>query len=130
MYIFFSHLQALLGTYRCTDIPGEFVWQAGSLTQAITQGHWILLEDIDYAPMDVISVLIPILESGTLSLPGHGDEIKAAPGFRLFATQRLLGGAGGGGYYKQNSSSALLEKMWTKINVEPLSRRELEQVFH
>lgn len=23
----------LLGTYRCTDIPGEFVWQPGVLTQ-------------------------------------------------------------------------------------------------
>lgn len=25
----------LLGTYRCTDIPGEFVWQPGILTQVI-----------------------------------------------------------------------------------------------
>ena len=51
-------------------------------------GHWILLEDIDYAPMDVVSVLMPLLESRALSIPGHGDEVKAAPGFQLFATQR------------------------------------------
>lgn len=25
----------LLGTYRCTDVPGEFVWQPGVLTQVI-----------------------------------------------------------------------------------------------
>lgn len=25
----------LLGTYKCTDIPGEFVWQPGVLTQVI-----------------------------------------------------------------------------------------------
>ena len=25
----------LLGMYRCTDIPGEFVWQPGVLTQVI-----------------------------------------------------------------------------------------------
>ena len=81
-------MQALLGTYCCTDVPGEFVWQPGSLTRAVTEGHWILLEDIDYAPMDVVSVLLPILESGSLAMPGHGDVIKAAPGFRLFATQR------------------------------------------
>ncbi|XP_041463525.1 midasin-like isoform X2 [Lytechinus variegatus] len=61
--------KALLGTYRCTDIPGEFVWQAGALTQAVTHGHWILLEDIDYAPMDVISVLLPLLESRSLCIP-------------------------------------------------------------
>ena len=23
----------LLGTYKCTDIPGEFIWQAGVLTK-------------------------------------------------------------------------------------------------
>lgn len=25
----------LLGTYRCTDIPGEFIWQPGVLTQVM-----------------------------------------------------------------------------------------------
>lgn len=47
--------QMLLGMYRCTDIPGKFVWQPGTLTQAVTKGHWILLEDIDHAPLDVVS---------------------------------------------------------------------------
>lgn len=26
----------LLGTYRCTDVPGEFIWQPGVLTQVKT----------------------------------------------------------------------------------------------
>lgn len=64
------------------------MWQAGTLLQAVQGGHWVLLEDIDYAPMDVVSVLIPLLESRTLSVPGHGNVVKAAPGFQLFATQR------------------------------------------
>lgn len=38
--------------------------------QAVTKGYWLLLEDIDYAPMDVISILVPLLESRTLSLAG------------------------------------------------------------
>ncbi|XP_038059526.1 midasin-like [Patiria miniata] len=119
--------KALIGTYRCTDIPGEFVWQPGALTQAVTNGHWILLEDIDYAPMDVISVLVPLLEAGSLSLPGHGDVVRAAPGFQLFATQRLTAGAGG--FFRQHvSHAALLDRMWSKVNVEPLSREELQQV--
>ena len=48
------------------------------------------MEDIDYAPMEVISVLLPLLETRTLSVPGHGDSIKASPGFHLFATQRSV----------------------------------------
>lgn len=57
---FLSNLfpQMLLGMYRCTDVPGEFVWQPGTLTQAATKGHWILLEDIDYAPLDVVCHLV------------------------------------------------------------------------
>ena len=35
-------------------------------------------------------MLVPLLEGNTLSVPGHGDVIKAAPGFRLFATQRFV----------------------------------------
>nr|XP_054753628.1 midasin-like [Lytechinus pictus] len=160
--------KALLGTYRCTDIPGEFVWQAGALTQAVTHGHWILLEDIDYAPMDVISVLLPLLESRSLCIPGlssavthghwilledidyapmdvisvllpllesrslcipgHGNVVKAAPGFQLFATQRLLSTSAG--LHRQHvSHGAMLDQLWTRVRVEPMSRDELHQVI-
>ena len=64
------------------------MWQPGVLTQAVLEGHWLLLEDLDYAPMDVVSVLVALLQSGVLSLPGHGETVRASPGFRLFATQR------------------------------------------
>lgn len=60
-------LQMLLGMYRCTDIPGKFVWQPGSLTQAVSKGYWILLEDIDHAPLDVVSFL-PYLKNSLLNL--------------------------------------------------------------
>jgi midasin len=56
-----------LGMYRCTDVPGEFVWQPGTLTQAATKGHWILLEDIDYAPLDVVCHLAKLLPLKTAS---------------------------------------------------------------
>ncbi|XP_078617566.1 midasin-like [Branchiostoma floridae x Branchiostoma japonicum] len=120
--------KALLGTYRCTDVPGEFVWQPGVLTQAVANGNWILLEDIDFAPMDVISVLVPLLETRRLSVPGHGQTVRCAPGFQLFASQQLLSSATG--YFKQHSSnSSLLDRLWTRICVEPLSRDELRKVL-
>ncbi|XP_029451275.1 midasin isoform X2 [Rhinatrema bivittatum] len=118
----------LLGMYRCTDIPGEFVWQPGTLTQAVINGHWILLEDIDYAPLDVISVLIPLLESGELVIPGRGDCLKVAPGFQFFATRRLLSSSGGW-YRQQNSHAVLLDKYWTKIQLDNMSQAELKEVL-
>lgn len=78
--------------------------------------------------MDVVSVLVPLLETGSLSMPGHGDVVRAAPGFQLFATQRLT--AGHGGFFRQHvSHAALLDQLWSKVHVEPLSREELQQVI-
>ncbi|XP_037699423.1 midasin isoform X2 [Choloepus didactylus] len=118
----------LLGMYRCTDVPGEFVWQPGTLTQAATKGHWILLEDIDYAPLDVVSVLIPLLENGELLIPGRDDCLKVAPGFQFFATRRLL--SWGGNWYRPlNSHAALLDKYWTKIYLDNMDKTELNEVL-
>jgi len=78
----------LLGGYRCSEIPGEFVWRPGVLTQAVERGSWLLLEDIDCASTDVISVLAALLETGKLAVPGYNDSLQAASTFQLFATRR------------------------------------------
>ena len=36
-----------VGSYVCSDIPGEFVWQPGVVTTAAMKGYWLLIEDID-----------------------------------------------------------------------------------
>ncbi|XP_066468783.1 midasin [Tiliqua scincoides] len=120
--------KTLLGMYRCTDIPGEFVWQPGTLTQAVSKGHWILLEDIDYAPLDVISVLIPLLENGELLIPGRSDCIKVASGFHLFATRRVFS-YGGSWYRQQNSHATLLDKYWTKVRLDNMPKAELKEIL-
>lgn len=114
----------LLGTYRCTDIPGEFIWQPGVLTQAVVAGKWLLLEDIDSAALDVASILSSLMETGTLSVPGYRDTIHVKSGFQLFVTQRLIPTMSG--FHKQASGAAsLLAKHWLCVNMEPLSKEEL-----
>ncbi|KAM6915471.1 midasin [Xenentodon cancila] len=118
----------LLGMYRCTDIPGKFVWQPGTLTQAVCKGQWILLEDIDHAPLDVISVLLPLMENKKLMIPGREDCIDVAPGFQFFATRRMYCSAGS--WHKpQNSHAALLDKYWTKLQMGNMTREELKKVL-
>lgn len=80
--------KVLLGQYRCTDVPGEFLWQAGVLTQAVLNGYWLLLEDLDSATQDVCTVLTNLLENDFLSVPGFRENLKIAPGFQLFVTLR------------------------------------------
>ena len=53
--------KALIGNYVCTDKPGEFVFQPGTLTQAVTAGKWVIIEDVDKIPFDIVSCLLPII---------------------------------------------------------------------
>jgi midasin len=80
--------KVLLGTFTCTAVPGEFVWMPGLLTKCVLNGHWIVLEDIDFAPPDVISLLLPLVKTGRLNLPGYYEAVVAARDFKLFLTQR------------------------------------------
>jgi midasin len=118
----------LLGTYRCTDIPGEFVWQPGVVTQAVMDGSWLLLEDVDSASMDIASVLSSLLENGNLTVPGYRDSLPVTPGFQLFFSQRLVSTITG--HHKKHSSAmTLLEKHLYLINIDPLTPQELKQIL-
>ncbi|GAB0090345.1 Midasin [Sergentomyia squamirostris] len=112
--------KALLGQHRCTDIPGEFSWQPGILTQAVISGYWLLLEDLDLATSDVCTVLTNLLESNALSVPGFRENIRIAPGFQLFITLRSQKAGSG-----SNSLFSLLEKHLFTVNIISLSREEL-----
>ncbi|KAK1434225.1 hypothetical protein QVD17_11144 [Tagetes erecta] len=78
--------KTLIGSYVCAEQPGEFRWQPGSLTQAILNGLWVVFEDIDKAPADVQSILLPLLEGSSSFLTGHGEAAKVSESFRLFST--------------------------------------------
>ncbi|XP_040370504.1 midasin isoform X3 [Rosa chinensis] len=78
--------RTLIGSYVCTEKPGEFRWQQGSLTQAVSMGYWVVFEDIDKAPSDVHSILSPLLDGARSFATGHGQEIRVAESFRLFST--------------------------------------------
>ncbi|KAI5634933.1 AAA domain (dynein-related subfamily) domain-containing protein [Phthorimaea operculella] len=118
----------LLGSHQCTDIPGEFVWMPGVLTEAVQNGHWLLLEDIDCAALDVASTLSSLLERNALCVPGYRDSLPVTPGFQLFVTQRTV--VTNYGFQKKlSNSSTLLQKHLTEINVEPLSKSELGEII-
>lgn len=80
----------LLGQYHCTDVPGEFVWQPGVLTQAVMNGYWLLLEDLDQCSRDVSVMLTNFFENNYLSVPGFRDCIQISSDFQLFVTRRYV----------------------------------------
>ena len=105
--------KSLLGAYVCGAAPGEFKWQPGALTQAVTRGVWVLIEDVDLAPFEVLSALVPLLEKRRLYVPGRGESIQAAPGFQLFGSITTEAGR------STSASADPLSGLWTRVVVEP-----------
>ncbi|KAI8600925.1 P-loop containing nucleoside triphosphate hydrolase protein [Dissophora ornata] len=125
--------KVLLGTYVSTSKPGSFKWQAGVLTTAVRDGKWLLIEDIDLAPMEVLSVLLPLLESRTLFIPSRGEKIPAHEGFQLFATKSMIPSRSGGRMMARNVSGtdgSIGSNLWTRVQVNSLSHQELSLIIH
>ncbi len=72
---------------------GETVWVDGVLPQAMREGHWLILDEIDFAEAAILSVLNSVLEkNGTLTLKEKGHElVHPHENFRLFATANTAG---------------------------------------
>jgi midasin len=114
--------RTLLGAYVCTDVPGEFTWQPGALTIAVTRGQWVLIEDIDRAPFEILAALTPLLEGGVLIVPGWSKPLRAAAGFRLFGTVTASSATT---TTVQLGGSANFGALWTQVVIEPLTPQEL-----
>jgi len=80
--------KSLLGLYTTSATGGSFLWQPGIFTRAMEEGKWVIFEDIDRAPSEVIGLLLPVIDTGVLLLPNRREQVRAAEGFRILATMR------------------------------------------
>jgi midasin len=117
--------KTLVGTYVCTDQPGEFRWQPGSLTQAIMNGFWVVLEDIDKAPSDVPLVLSSLLGGSCSFLTSQGEEIRIAETFQLFST--ISTPECSVSHIRDAGNS--LSPLWRRIVVYPPDRESLQSIL-
>ena len=78
----------LIGMHTSSKDTGSFTWQPGVLTRAVIDGRWVVIEDLDRAPAEILSTLLPLLQSRELFVPNWGKCIGAASGFKLIATVR------------------------------------------
>lgn len=54
--------------------------------QAVAHGKWLVIEDLNLAPPEVLAALVPLLGSRQLHLPQRAQVVNAAPGFQLLAS--------------------------------------------
>ena len=78
----------LVGMYTSDTAKGSFSWHPGVLTTAVMEGRWVVIEDLDKAPKEIMSILLPLLKRRELLIPNWGETVPAGPGFKLIATVR------------------------------------------
>ncbi|KAJ4418163.1 AAA ATPase midasin [Gnomoniopsis sp. IMI 355080] len=116
----------LIGLYTTGTKPGSFEWRAGILTTAVREGRWVLIEDLDRAPTEVMSTLLPLIERGELLIPNRGERIQAPSSFRIMATVRTSRGMNG----QENLPSLLGLRFWQMLPVQNMAHEELQTVIH
>ncbi|VDB91850.1 unnamed protein product [Peniophora sp. CBMAI 1063] len=87
-----TDIQEYLGTYVSDPETGALVWRDGLLVQALRQGDWLVLDELNLAPTDVLEALNRLLDDNReLVLPATGEVLRPHPSFVLFATQNPPG---------------------------------------
>jgi midasin len=121
-----SDAKMLIGMYTSGSTPGTFVWRAGALTTAVREGRWVFIEDLDRAPNEIISTLLPLIERGELLIPSRSETVQAARGFKIIATMRTN--------YDMHGNETMPRKhmigsrFWRQIPIKMLDDDELREV--
>lgn len=117
----------LLGMYTSSSSPGSFRWQPGVLTTAVKEGHWVLIEDLDRAPAEVISTFLPLLDHGKLIVPNLGGPVHASKGFKLIATIRSS--LSTSSEESTPGTTMLGLRFWKRVHLSMLPDQDLNEII-
>lgn len=105
-----------------SDLPVEsdegmqFAWSDGILLQALKNGSWVLLDELNLAPQSVLEGLNAILDHrAEVFIPELGHTFKCPSSFRVFACQNPTSQGGG----RKGLPKSFLNR-FTKVYVDEL----------
>ncbi|KAK9450165.1 uncharacterized protein V1518DRAFT_426070 [Limtongia smithiae] len=111
----------LIGTYSSGDTPGSFVWKYGVLANAVRAGKVLIIEDIDRAPNDVISVMLSLLQHRQITIPSRGVTLRAGPGFQMIATVTEA--------ENKSRRDFIGRNLWSLVRIDSLTDTELQELL-
>jgi midasin len=117
----------LIGMYTSGSTPGSFTWRPGVLTTAVREGRWVFIEDLDRAPNEVISVILPLMERGELLIPSRGETVKARRGFKLLASIRTSLSVTG--HENPPAMHMLGSRLWKRVPVQMPTQHEFREII-
>ncbi|KAI0715617.1 P-loop containing nucleoside triphosphate hydrolase protein [Cerioporus squamosus] len=87
-----TDIQEYIGTYVSDPVTGKLVFMEGLLVRALRQGDWIVLDELNLAPTDVLEALNRLLDDNREVVILETQEVVCPhPHFMLCATQNPPG---------------------------------------
>jgi len=106
---------------------GNLSFQEGALVQAVRRGYWIVLDELNLAPSDVLEALNRLLDDNReLFVPELQETITPHPHFMLFATQNPPGATYGG----RKVLSKAFRNRFMEIHVGDIPDEELKIILN
>ncbi|MEQ2239596.1 AAA ATPase midasin, partial [Ilyodon furcidens] len=120
-----TDIQEYIGCYSSDD-RGKLVFKEGVLIDAMRKGYWVILDELNLAPTDVLEALNRLLDDNRELFVAETQEvIKAHPRFMLFATQNPPGLYGG-----RKVLSRAFRNRFVELHFDELPSGELEIILH
>ncbi|KAL8453352.1 hypothetical protein Emag_001907 [Eimeria magna] len=121
-----TDIQEYLGSYA-PDAGGRLVFSEGPLTLAVRHGWWVLIDELNLAPSEVLEALNRLLDGNReLVLPTTGEVLKAHADFQLFGTQNP---AGVGLYGGRKVLSKALANRFLQLQLEEFGLEDLRLIL-
>ncbi|KAL8721540.1 MAG: hypothetical protein Q9225_001794 [Loekoesia sp. 1 TL-2023] len=119
-----TDLQEYLGTYISGN-DGQLQYQEGILVQALREGFWIVLDELNLAPTDVLEALNRLLDDNReLFIPETQQIVRPHQEFMLFATQNPPGVYGG-----RKILSRAFRNRFLELHFDDIPEDELEVIL-
>jgi midasin len=120
-----TDIQEYLGSYVTEPLTGKLVFKDGLLVRALRAGDWIVLDELNLAPTDVLEALNRLLDDNReLVIPETQEIVRPHPHFMLFATQNPPGLYAGRKFLSRAFRGRFLE-----IRFDDVPQAELETIL-
>ncbi|WIA29986.1 hypothetical protein OEZ86_000084 [Tetradesmus obliquus] len=119
--------EQLLGSFIPKVVGGQrvFAWQDGVVVRAVRQGKWLLLDEINLAPPEVLATVAPLFDRDTkhFILPNSDSPPLDISSTRIFATMNPASVGGG-----RSRLPRSVRNLFTAVQLQKPSAEEIKSI--
>lgn len=120
-----TDIQEYIGSYVSDPVTGKLVFKDGLLVHALRHGHWIVLDELNLAPTEVLEALNRLLDDNReLVISETHEVVRPHPHFMLFATQNPPGL-----YAGRKVLSRAFRNRFLEVHFQDVPQAELEVIL-